>query len=116
VKAAPFGQRRPARRREAALIQEAEAGLLGGALVQWQVSAEAVAASAVEVHLAERRLLLAAARRAWLGRTGCRRLSGAHHPAAGLTWHWIFARLGLPGAAQRLVCWVAQRMCRLQSQ
>lgn len=64
VKAAPFGQRRPARRREAAFIQEAEASLLGGALMQWQASAEAVAASALDAHLAERRLLLAAHRRA----------------------------------------------------
>ncbi|KAK9841839.1 hypothetical protein WJX81_006512 [Elliptochloris bilobata] len=54
-----FGQRRPVRRLEAELIQEAEASLLGGALARWQDSAEGVAAAALEARLAERRLLLA---------------------------------------------------------
>ena len=52
------------RRLEAELIQEAEASLLGGALAQWQAGAEGVAAIALEARLAERRLLLAAHRRA----------------------------------------------------
>lgn len=50
------------RRLEAELIQEAEAGLLGGALAQWQAGAEGVAAVALDARLAERRLLLAAHR------------------------------------------------------
>lgn len=57
-----FGQRRPVRRLEAELIQEAEASLLGGALAQWQAGAEGVAAVALDARLAERRLLLAAHR------------------------------------------------------
>ena len=57
-----FGQRRPMRRLEAELIQEAEASLLGGALAQWQAGAEGVAAVALDARLAERRLLLAAHR------------------------------------------------------
>lgn len=58
----PFGQRRPVHRLEAELIQEAEADLLGGTLAQWQASAEAVAAAALDARLAEHRLLLAAHR------------------------------------------------------
>lgn len=48
---------------EASFIAEAETELLGGALAQWTATAEgAVAAAALEVRIAERRLQYGAAR------------------------------------------------------